>query len=82
MDLALQSDDDIEGKGISYVFLSSDPNVLVQRLEVLIGENLSGNKNSINEASAILNELLTQNEINQQEYTNGMQLFCKFVEFS
>ena len=54
------------GSGVSYVFLSSDPNVLVQRLEVLIGENLAGNKNSLNKASAILNELLTQNEINHQ----------------
>ena len=63
------------GSGVSYVFLSSDPNVLVQRLEVLIGENLSGNKNAINEASAIFDELLIQNEINKEEYAKGMQLF-------
>ena len=30
--------DNLEGQGISYVFLSSDPNILVNRLEMLIGE--------------------------------------------
>ena len=40
--------DNLEGQGVSYVFLSSDPNILVNRLEVLIGEYFAGNKNSIN----------------------------------
>ena len=33
-----------QGQGISYVFLSSDPNILVNRLEILIAEYLAGNK--------------------------------------
>ena len=60
-----------QGQGISYVFLSSDPNILVNRLEVLIGEYLAGNKNSISEAEAILKELMNQNEINETQYKNS-----------
>ena len=37
-------DQNVEGQGISYVFLSSVPNILVQKLEVLIGEYFAGNK--------------------------------------
>ena len=37
----------LEGQGVSYVFSSSDPNILVKRLEVLIGEYFAGNKNSL-----------------------------------
>ena len=57
--------DNLEGQGVSYVFLSSDPNILVKRLEVLIGEYFAGNKNSLSEAEAILKELMNQNEINE-----------------
>ena len=40
--------ENLEGQGVvSYVFLSSDPNILVNRLEVLIGEYFAGNKNCI-----------------------------------
>ena len=60
----------LEGQGISYVFLSSDPNILVNRLEVLIGEYFAGNKNSISESEAILKELINQNEINKEQYNN------------
>ena len=38
-------------------FYPGDPNILVNRLEVLIGEYFAGNKNSINETEAILKEL-------------------------
>ena len=48
---------------MSFIFLSSDPNVLVTRLEVLIGESLAGNKNAYREASAILSELVRMSEI-------------------
>ena len=65
----------LEGQGVSYVFLSSDPNILVKRLEVLIGEYLAGNKNTISETEAILKELMNQNEINNQQYKNTMKLF-------
>ena len=65
----------LEGKGISFIFLSSDPNVLVERLEVLVGESLAGNTNAYQEASAILHELLRINEISKTEYENAMKIF-------
>ena len=53
----------IEGQGTTFIFLSSDPNTLVERLEVLVGESFAGNKNAYREASAILAELLRMEEI-------------------
>ncbi len=68
---------DLEGNGnrISFVFLSSDPNTLVEKLEVLNGESLAGNTNAYREASAILAELLRMNEVSNTEYENGMNIF-------
>ena len=60
----------LEGQGVSYVFLSSDPNILVNRLEVLIGEYFAGNKNTLSESEAILKELMNQKEINETQYQN------------
>ena len=65
----------IEGQGTSFVFLSSDPNTLVERLEVLVGESFAGNKNAYREASAILAELLRMEEITNTEYEKGMNVF-------
>ena len=65
----------LEGQGISYVFLSSDPNILVQRLEILIGEYFAGYKNSISESESILKELINQNEINNEQYKIVMKIF-------
>ena len=67
--------EDSSGNGVSYAFLSCDPNILVQRLEILIVEYFAGNKNSISEAEAILKELLNQNEINDTQYKNTMKFF-------
>ena len=67
--------ENIQGSSVSFVFLSSNPNVLVERLEILVGESLAGNKNAFREASAILNELLQMEEISKEEYENGMKLF-------
>ena len=67
----------IEGNGTNFVFLSSDPNTLVERLEVLVGESFAGNKNAYREASAILAELLRMNELTSTEYEKGMNIFIK-----
>ena len=54
----------LEGRGVTnYVFLSSNPDTLVERLEVLVGEYFAGNKNAYREASAILHELLRMGEL-------------------
>ena len=65
----------IEGQGTTFIFLSSDPNTLVERLEVLVGESFAGNKNAYREASAILAELLRMEEITNTEYEKGMNVF-------
>ena len=66
---------EIDGDGINFIFLSSDPNTLVERFEVLVGESLAGNTNAFREASAILHELLRMKEITETEYENAMKIF-------
>ena len=68
---------EIDGKGTSFVFQSSEPNILVERLEVLIGESLAGNTNAFLEASAILYELLRMKEITETEYENAVKIFIE-----
>jgi hypothetical protein len=54
------------GKGV--VFLSSNPNELVERLQLLIGSKEAGNSNTMNEICAILKELLRMNIIDIKEF--------------
>ncbi len=75
-------DDDTEGyedetyaSGFSHTFLSSDPNELVERLQILIGEQKAGNDNIQDEATAILDELLRQKEIDKTEYKSILNQF-------
>ena len=67
----------IEGQGTSFIFLSSNPNTLVERLEVLVGESFAGNKNAY-QASAILAEHLRMEELSNTEYEKGMKLFIEY----
>ena len=68
----------LEARGVTnYVFLSSNLDSLVERLEVLVGEHFAGNKNAYREASAILHELLKMDEISKNEYENGMNIFIE-----
>ena len=72
------NDSDLEGEGVeNFVFLSSNPNTLVERLEVLVGEHFAGNKNAYREASAILHELLRIDEVSKIEYESGMNIFIE-----
>ena len=68
----------IEGEGTSFVFLSSDPNTLVERLEILVGESFAGNKKAYREASAISAELLRMEEVSNNEYEKGMKIFIDY----
>jgi hypothetical protein len=54
------------GQGITY--LPSDPKLLVQRLQVLIGSKKAGNNNTRNEAISIMDNLLSNKHISQDEY--------------
>ena len=64
----------IDGDGVSFIFLSSEPNVLVKRFDVLVGESLAGNTNAFREASALLHELLGMKEISEIEYENARKI--------
>ena len=54
------------GEGIG--FLSSDPNVLVQKLSMLMSSHKAGNTGVFNEICAILDELLRQKLITMHKY--------------
>ena len=58
--------DGVQGKG--YKFLSSDQDVLIPRLEILLGIKEAGNDNYLDEATAIIEELLRQEVINEDEF--------------
>lgn len=56
-------------KGGGVIFLSSDPNALVKRLQLLLASVQAGNNGVVrNEAVAILDELLRMKHIDQEEY--------------
>ena len=67
----------ISGNGLqqTYVFLSSDPVFLLDRLEVLIAESSAGNNNVLNEILAIGEELHRQKEVTDEEYQNFLSNF-------
>ena len=67
----------ISGNGLqqTYVFLSSDPDFLFDRLEVLIAESSAGNNNVLNEILAIGEELHRQKEVTDEEYQNFLTNF-------
>ena len=55
-------------KGSGTVFLSQDPNVLVNRLELLMASRQAGNTGVNNEIVSIMDELLRQNHITREDY--------------
>ena len=69
-------DKTLEGEGLNtYVFLSSDPDFLLDRLEVLIAESSAGNNNVLDEILAIGEELHRQKEVSDEEYQNFLTNF-------
>ena len=67
----------MQGEGIkhTYVFLPSDPDYLLDRLEILIAESAAGNNNVLNEILAIGEELHRQKEVTDEEYQNFLSNF-------
>ena len=68
--------DEIEGTR-NFKFLSSNPDFLVERLDVLDCEHFAGNTNAYREASAILHEILRMGELSNKKYENGMNTFIE-----
>ncbi len=63
--------DEQSGSGLQNVmFLSSDPNELVERLSVLIQERQAGNDNVLDEGTAILDFLREAGNLTDEEYLN------------
>jgi len=57
-------------RGEGVVYLSSDPDALVERLQLLISSAKAGNTGVRNEIVAILDELLRMKEITRNQYEN------------
>jgi len=60
------------GKG--YVFLPSDPNILIERLSVLIANKFEGHTINYNEVQPILQSLLRQEIINEHGYKKVIRI--------
>ena len=54
----------------NYIVLSSDKNILLDRLQILLSATKEGLNSGFNEASAILDELLKQGIITTEKYKN------------
>ena len=66
------SKDVFEGRGTKTIVIPSDPNALLQRLDLLMASREAGNTGTRNELVSICDELLRQKIINKNEYKNIM----------
>ncbi len=65
------------GTGCRVNFLSTDPNELFNKLQILIAEKEAGNNNVLNEASAITDELRRQGHLSIAEVKKIYELIAK-----
>ena len=61
-----------EGTGTKTIVIPSDPNALLERLDLLMASREAGNTGTRNELVSICDELLRQKVINKNEYKNIM----------
>ena len=61
-----------KGQGTKTVVIPSDPNALLERLDLLMASKEAGNTGARNELVSICDELLTQRVISKNEYKNIM----------
>ena len=74
-EITLDSDDNLQGVGLKIIIPSNIIDIYT-RLEVLLGENLSGHSNTLTEASNLIDELYKRGEIqNKQQYRNAPNKF-------
>ena len=64
--------DKYEGTGTKTIVIPSDPNALLERLNLLMASREAGNTGTRNELVSICDELLRQKIINKNEYKNIM----------
>ena len=61
-----------EGQGTKTIVIPSDPNALLERLDLLMASKEAGNTGTRNELVSICDELLRQRVISKNEYKNIM----------
>ena len=61
-----------EGEGTKTIVIPSDPNALLERLDLLMASKEAGNTGTRNELVSICDELLRQRVIGKNEYKNIM----------
>ena len=64
--------DNYEGRGTNTIVILSDPNGLLERLDLLMASREAGNTGTRNELVSICDELLRHKIINKNEYKNIM----------
>ena len=64
--------DVFEGRGTKTIVIPSNPNALLERLDLLMASREAGNTGTRNEIVSICDELLRQKIINKNEYKNIM----------
>ena len=64
--------DVFEGEGTKTIVIPSNPNALLERLDLLMASREAGNTGTRNELVSICDELLRQKIINKNEYKNIM----------
>ena len=74
-EIALDSDNDLQGEGVK-IIIPSNINDVYTRLEVLLGLKLSGHTDTLTEASNLIDELYKRGEIQtKQQYRNALNKF-------
>ena len=72
----LKLDNNLKGKGVEKIIISSNIVDIYTRLEVLLGLKLSGHTDTLTEASNLVDELYKRGEIqNKQQYRNALNKF-------
>ena len=59
-----------EGEGTNAIVIPSDPNALLERLDLLMASKQAGNTGTRNEIVSICDELLRQGIVNKKQYKN------------
>ena len=68
--------DDLQGTGVKKITIPSNIIDIYTRLEILLGLKLSGHKDTLSEASNLIDELYKRGEIqNKQQYQNALDKF-------
>ena len=77
--LQIQAQHEWKGTGVTRIFLSSNKNELIARLQLLAAEFAAGNKTTREEMVQILDELKAKNAISHEEYAEINEKLFNYV---